>query len=102
MSKTTSKSASHSSSASTADSSDRNACGPCCRIESIVSTDDRGQMVLPRDVREKAGIKPGDKLALVSFENNGKITCIALVPADSLSGTVQDLLGPLLGVAPVG
>jgi AbrB family looped-hinge helix DNA binding protein len=37
-------------------------------VESIVSVDERGQMVLPKDIREKAKIRPGDKLAVVSME----------------------------------
>jgi antitoxin PrlF len=32
----------------------------------MVSVDERGQMVLPKDLREKANIKAGDKLAVVS------------------------------------
>src|SRR4030042_989379 len=43
----------------------------CCKVESLISLDDRGQMVLPKEVREKANIRPGDKLALVSWEKNG-------------------------------
>ena len=39
---------------------------PCCQVEAVVSVDERGQMVLPKEVRARAGIKPGDKLALVS------------------------------------
>ena len=46
-------------------SSDEQTCG--CRVESIVSVDERGQMVLPKDAREKAGIHPGDKLAVISW-----------------------------------
>ncbi len=33
----------------------------------MTSVDERGQMVLPKDVRDKANIKPGDKLAVVSW-----------------------------------
>jgi AbrB family looped-hinge helix DNA binding protein len=43
--------------------------GECCnsrRVESLVAVDERGQMVLPKDLRDKAGIRPGDKLALVT------------------------------------
>ena len=35
----------------------------CCRVESIISVDERGQMVLPKDLRDKANIRAGDKLA---------------------------------------
>jgi bifunctional DNA-binding transcriptional regulator/antitoxin component of YhaV-PrlF toxin-antitoxin module len=53
-------------------------------------------MVLPKDVREKAGIRTGDKLALISWEREGRICCLALMKADSLSGMVKGILGPLL------
>ena len=40
----------------------------CCRLESLLTIDERGQMVLPKDLRDRAKIKPGDKLALVTWE----------------------------------
>ncbi len=69
--------------------------GACCRVEAMVTVDDRGQMVLPKDVRERAGIRNGEKLALVSWGEAG--CCLALVKADALGGMVKDLLGPLFG-----
>ncbi|MCK9580620.1 MAG: AbrB/MazE/SpoVT family DNA-binding domain-containing protein [Methanoregula sp.] len=70
--------------------------GSGCKVESILSVDDRGQMVLPKDVREKAGIKTGDKLALISWEKNGSVCCLALMKVENLSGMVKDVLGPVL------
>ncbi|MCK9632448.1 MAG: AbrB/MazE/SpoVT family DNA-binding domain-containing protein [Methanoregula sp.] len=72
-------------------------CRPGCRVEAVLSVDERGQMVLPKDVREKAGIRTGDKLALISWEKDGSICCLALMKADNLSGMVKDVLGPLMG-----
>jgi AbrB family looped-hinge helix DNA binding protein len=73
-------------------------CGPAagCRVESVLTVDERGQMVLPKDVREKAGIRPGDKLALISWEKEGSICCLALLKVENLSGMVKDVLGPLI------
>ena len=68
----------------------------CCSMESVVSVDDRGQMVLPKEIREKAGIKPGDKIAIVSWEKDGKICCISLLKADGFKGMVRDMLGPMM------
>jgi antitoxin PrlF len=62
------------------------------RVESIVTVDERGQMVLPKDIREKAGIKPGDKLALVTLEKNGKVCCIHLMKADELAGKAREVV----------
>jgi len=53
-------------------------------------------MVLPKDVREKAGIKSGDKLALISWEKNGSVCCLALMKVENLSGMVRDVLDPLM------
>jgi antitoxin PrlF len=69
----------------------------CCRIESLTSIDERGQMVLPKDIRDRANIKPGDKLAVVTWEKDGNVCCITLIKADELSGMVKDFLGPVMG-----
>jgi len=65
-------------------------------VEAVLSIDDRGQMVLPKDVREKSGILTGDKLALISWSRDGDICCLALMKVENLSGMVKDLLGPLM------
>jgi antitoxin PrlF len=70
--------------------------GSGCRVEAVLSVDERGQMVLPKEIREKAGIKTGDKLALISWEKNGSICCLALMKAENLSGMVKEVLGPLM------
>ncbi len=68
----------------------------CCKVESIVSVDERGQMVLPKEIREKAKIHPGDKLAVVSLEKNGKVCCISLIKVEALEGMVKSMLGPVM------
>lgn len=70
--------------------------GGCCRVESLVSVDERGQMVLPKDVRERAGIRPGDKLALATWQGEGGACCIFLMKAEMLSGVLRTVLGPAL------
>lgn len=71
-------------------------CVSCCKLEALVSIDERGQMILPKDVREKAEIKPGDKLAVVSSEKNGKICCVSLIKADELKESIKKAFGPML------
>jgi antitoxin PrlF len=73
-------------------------CNPVtgCTVEAVLSVDDRGQMVLPKDVREKASIKTGDKLALISWSRGGDVCCLALMKVENLSGMVKDVLGPLM------
>lgn len=68
----------------------------CCRVEALVSVDERGQMVLPKDVREAARIRPGDKLALILWRKDGAVCCMSLIKADELTGMVRARLGPLM------
>jgi len=68
----------------------------CCRVESVVSVDDRGQMVLPKEIREKAGIHAGDKLAVVTWERDGAVCCVSLIKAEGLAEMVKDMLGPVM------
>ncbi len=69
--------------------------GGCCRVEALVSVDERGQMVLPKEVREKARISAGDKLAIVSWEC-GEMSCFVLIKADLFAGMLKDILGPVM------
>lgn len=68
----------------------------CCKVESVISIDERGQLVLPKDIRDKVKIRAGDKLAVVSWEKNGEICCISLMKVENLTGMVKDMLGPLM------
>ena len=68
----------------------------CTTIESIITVDERGQMVLPKDIRQKANIQPGDKLALVAHEKEGKVCCMTLMKIEDFGPVVKNLLGPML------
>ena len=70
--------------------------GGCCQVESVISVDDRGQLVLPKEIREKAGIRAGDKLAVVSWKRKGEICCISLIRVGELAGMVKNILGPVI------
>jgi antitoxin PrlF len=77
-------------------------CGPscegmsCCKVEAVVSVDERGQMVLPKEMRAKADIHAGDKLALVSWEKDEKVSCFILIKANDFGAMVQGFLGPMM------
>jgi len=73
-------------------------CSPqgCCKVEAVISVDERGQMVLPKDVRDKVGIRAGDKLAVVSMDKNGQTCCLSLIKVESLTDMVKDMLGPVM------
>ena len=68
----------------------------CCKVESLISIDERGQMVLPKEIRDKANIRPGDKLAVISWEKEGDVCCISLLKAENLTEMVKGLLGPMM------
>ena len=68
----------------------------CCRVEALLGVDERGQMVLPKEVREAAGIRAGDKLALILWRKGGAVCCMTLVKADELTDMVKGRLGPLM------
>lgn len=70
-----------------------------CRVESIVTLDERGQMVLPKEIRERAKIKPGDKLAVLSLEKDGKVCCLSLIKVEELESMVKSRLGPVINEA---
>lgn len=79
---------------------DNCSCAPkadtCCRVEALVSIDERGQMVLPKELREKAGFRPGEKLAVTAWEKNGAICCITLTRVEELTDMVKAAIGPVM------
>ena len=68
----------------------------CCKVEALVNVDERGQMVLPKETRDKANIRAGDKLAVVSWEKDGEICCISLIKAGDFAEMVKGVLGPVM------
>jgi len=67
-----------------------------CKVDALVTIDGRGQIVLPKDVREKAGVKAGDKFVVMSHESESKVCCIFMVKADDFGETVKGMLGPMM------
>jgi len=68
----------------------------CCKVEALVNIDERGQMVLPKELREKANIHAGDKLAITSWEKDGKVYCISLSRAEELTDMIRNTLGSVM------
>jgi len=67
----------------------------CCSVEAVVTVDSRGQIVLPKELRSAAGIKAGDKLAVVALQSGDRVCCLSLMKVEQLAGTVKDILGPV-------
>ncbi len=77
-------------------------CGPdmggrCCSVEAVINVDERGQMVLPKDIREKTGIGPGDKLTLMTCSGGDRVPVIVLIRSKDFTDMVNDFVGPILG-----
>ena len=68
----------------------------CCRVESVISIDDRGQMVLPKEIRDNADIQAGNKFAVISWEKDGQLYCISLMRVEQLADSLKTILLPLL------
>ncbi len=68
----------------------------CCNLVGLVNVDERGQLVLPKELRDKVGIKAGSKLAIMTCEKDGKVCCITMVKADELADTLKKKFGPIL------
>ncbi len=64
------------------------------RIESLVSIDERGQMVLPKEIREKLGVRPGDKLAVALSYRGERVCCAHVFKAVELNGRVKEVIEP--------
>ena len=72
-----------------------------CKVEAMVSVDERGQMVLPKELRDKAGIMPGDKLVALSWYKEGEVYCLSLIKADYFMGILNNMLGPMMNELPL-
>jgi antitoxin PrlF len=71
-------------------------CSRGLRVDAIVAVDSKGQIVLPKDIREKARLKAGDKLAIVACEKGGEVCCIMMLKAEGLGEAVSTILSPAL------
>ncbi len=65
-------------------------------VEAIVSCDDRGQLVLPKDIRKKLKILSGDKLALLNISNGDDDFFLTLIKANALEKLIRNYLSPVM------
>ncbi len=67
------------------------------KIEAILTVDNKGQILLPKELRERANIKSGDRLIAISgCDENGEICCLIFVKADLIDEELKALLSPML------
>ncbi|MBC7361939.1 MAG: AbrB/MazE/SpoVT family DNA-binding domain-containing protein [Candidatus Aminicenantes bacterium] len=69
---------------------------PCCAVESIISVDERGQMVIPKEIREAARLKPGDKMAVIMWRSASGSCCLTLIKTDDLKDIIREKLSPMI------
>lgn len=67
-----------------------------CRMVAVIAMDGRGQIVLPKSLRDRADMKEGDRFCVVSSETDDKVCCVSLLKADEIDQTVKDILGPIM------
>ncbi len=66
------------------------------QIEAVITVDERGQMVLPKETRARAGIRAGDKLALVGWRKGDRVCCFSLIKVEEMTEMVGELLNSLM------
>jgi antitoxin PrlF len=66
------------------------------QIEAIITVDERGQMVLPKETRVRAGIRAGEKLALVGWRKGDRVCCLSLIKVEEMAETVGELMNSLM------
>jgi AbrB family looped-hinge helix DNA binding protein len=67
------------------------------KISAVVNVDSKGQILLPKDLREKASINTGDKLVLITgCDENGEICCFILVKSETIDESIRNSIKPIL------
>lgn len=66
-------------------------------LEAVVSFDDRGQLVLPKELRKKYNLKAGEKFALISCTDKDGLCCLNLIKTKSLNTQIAKTISPILG-----
>lgn len=53
-----------------------------------MTVDSKGQIVIPKALREQAGFNADEKIALIAFGNEGRVSCILMIKAERLGEAV--------------
>ena len=57
-------------------------------------------MVLPKETRARAGIRAGDKLALVGWRKGDRVCCLSLIKVEEMTEMVGELVNSLMAASP--
>lgn len=67
------------------------------KIEAILTIDSKGQILLPKELREKASLKPGDRLVTIAgCDEEGQICCFILLKGEVVDEEVRKVISPML------
>lgn len=69
---------------------------PKFSIEAIISCDDRGSLVLPKEIRKRLKIESGEKLALLNIKSEDGDFLLTLIRANSLENLIKNYLTPVM------
>lgn len=65
-------------------------------VEAIVSCDDRGQLVLPKEVRKRLKITSGEKMALLNVTHKENEFLLTLIRVTSLEELIKNYMTPVV------
>ena len=68
----------------------------CCHVEGVAQIDKKGQIVLPKSLRDEMGSKEKDKLIVIGMRDKGKIASISLIKAKTMDDMVKIMLKPVM------
>ena len=68
----------------------------CCHVEGVVQVDKKGQIVLPKSLRDEMGIQEKDKLIVIGMREKGKITSISMIKANIMDNMIKIKLKPVM------
>ena len=57
-------------------------------------------MVLPKATRARAGIRAGEKLALVGWRKGDRVCCLSLVKVEEMTEMLEELMDSLKTAVP--
>ena len=69
---------------------------PKFSVEAIISCDDRGSLILPKDIRKKLKIKAGEKLALLNIGNENDEFFLTLIKVNALEDLIKKFMTPVM------
>jgi len=69
---------------------------PKFSVEAIVSCDERGSLILPKDIRKKLKITAGEKLALLNIVKDEEEFFLTLIKVNALESLIKKFMSPVM------